>query len=144
MKFGVWCSLVRQKQAIHESFLHKNCIFSPICKCFLPQKFPAIRLTSSPGYSQILSCSRGEKSGSLGTRLLYGTIEICHPFHSQTCDGCKSDFAGDAHRNRYHFCAGRIVHKFCSACAQVQDRPCPACQAPLRVCYTNCSTVQSN
>ena len=127
-EIGVWCSLVQQKQAIHESFLHENHIFLPIRKCFLPQKFPAIRLTSSPGYSQILSCSRGEKSGRGYYTVL---LRICHPFHSQTCDGCKSDFAGDAHRNRYHFCAGRIVHKFCSACAQVQDRPCPACQAPL-------------
>ena len=41
---------------------------------------PGRSLASSPGHSQILSRSRGEKSGSgLGTRLL--TVKICKLFH---------------------------------------------------------------
>ena len=39
---GAWCPLARHERAICESFLCKKRI-SPICKSFLPRKFPAIR-----------------------------------------------------------------------------------------------------
>ena len=41
-KFGDNASVARQKEAIHDSFLHEN-HFLPIRESFLPRKFPALQ-----------------------------------------------------------------------------------------------------
>ena len=47
MKFGAWCSLVRPKRAMRESFLRKNRIFHQFAKVFSFESFPLYsKLTS--------------------------------------------------------------------------------------------------